>query len=154
MSYKKIHPPHDCLKGKICYIDQNRFLYQAVNILFSAIKLGILTWGVYGIDSLLQPASSVQSMNCSLSYFSVGFKTEAGRLPLDWDVPLETMVALVTLVLQSTKKLFQKGKENKYEALCLEPTISHEALVLIPLSESDFANIQHWNDPCLWGCPV
>ncbi len=25
---------------------------------FSAVKLGILTWGVYGIDSLLQPASS------------------------------------------------------------------------------------------------
>ncbi len=86
--------------------------HQAVNMLFSAVKLGILTWEVYGIDSLLQPASSGQSMNCSLSYFRVGFKTEVERLPLDLDVPLETMVVLVTLVLQSAKKLFQKGKEN------------------------------------------
>ncbi len=49
---------------------------------FSAVKLGILTWGVYGIDSLLQPASSSQSMNCSFSHFRVGFKRESGRLPL------------------------------------------------------------------------
>ncbi len=45
------------MKGKISYIDQNHFLYEAVNILFSAVKLDILTWGVYGIDSLLEPAS-------------------------------------------------------------------------------------------------
>ncbi len=25
---------------------------------FSAVKLGILTWGVYGMNSLLQPASN------------------------------------------------------------------------------------------------
>ncbi len=31
------------MKGKIRYIDQNHLLYQAVNILFSAVKLGILT---------------------------------------------------------------------------------------------------------------
>ncbi len=61
-------------------IDQNHFLYQAVNI--SAVKLGILTWGVYGTDSLLEPTSSGQSMNCSLSHFRVGFKMETGRLPL------------------------------------------------------------------------
>ncbi len=53
------------MKGKISYIDQNHFLHQAVNMFFSAVKLGILTWGVYGIDSLLQPASSGQSMNCT-----------------------------------------------------------------------------------------
>jgi len=39
--------------------------------------------GVYGIDSLLQSVSSGQSMNCSLNYFSVGFKRETGRLQLD-----------------------------------------------------------------------
>ncbi len=49
---------------------------------FSAVKLGILTWGVYGIDSLLEPASSGQSMNCSFSHFGVGFKRGSGRLPL------------------------------------------------------------------------
>ncbi len=38
MIYKKIHPPH-----KISYIDQNLFLNQAVNMFFSAVKLGILT---------------------------------------------------------------------------------------------------------------
>ncbi len=43
---------------------------------FSAVKLGILTWGVYGIDSLLQPASSGQSMNCCFSHFRVGFTRE------------------------------------------------------------------------------
>ncbi len=70
------------MKGKISAIEQNHFLYQAVNILFSAVKLGILTWGVYGIDSLLEPASGGQSMNCSFSHFHVGFTRECGRLPL------------------------------------------------------------------------
>ncbi len=69
------------MKGKISYIDQNNFLNQAVNIFFSAVKLGILTWGVNGVDSLLQPASSGQSMNYSLSHFRVGFKRESRRLP-------------------------------------------------------------------------
>ncbi len=39
------------MKGKISYIAQNNFLHQAVNMFFSAVNLGILTWGVYGIDS-------------------------------------------------------------------------------------------------------
>ncbi len=82
MSYKKIHPPHSCHEGQNYYIDQNHFLYQAVNIFFSAVNLGILTWGVYGIDSLLEPASSGQSMNYSFSHFRVGFKRGSGRLPL------------------------------------------------------------------------
>ncbi len=51
------------MKGKIIYIEQNNFFNQAVNMFFSAVKLGILTWGVYGIDSLLQPASSGQLKN-------------------------------------------------------------------------------------------
>ncbi len=38
--------------------------------------------------------------------------------------------------------------------LCLDLTFTHEALVLIPLSESDSAKIQPWNDPRLWGSPV
>uniref|UniRef100_A0A8C2D121 ATP-binding cassette, sub-family G (WHITE), member 2a n=1 Tax=Cyprinus carpio TaxID=7962 RepID=A0A8C2D121_CYPCA len=64
------------MKGKINYIDQNIFLNQAVNMFFSAVKLGILTWGVYGIDFLLQLASSGQLMNYSLSHFSVGMTRE------------------------------------------------------------------------------
>ncbi len=39
------------MKGKISYIDQNNFLYQALNMFLSAVQLGILTWGVCGIDS-------------------------------------------------------------------------------------------------------
>ncbi len=69
------------MKDKMSYIDQNHFLNQAVNMFFSAVNLGILTWGVYGIDSLLQPASSGQLTNYSLSHFCVGFKRESGRLP-------------------------------------------------------------------------
>ncbi len=70
------------MKGKISYVDQNHFFYEAVNILFSAVNLGILTWGVNGINSLLEPASSGQSMNCSFSHFRVGFTRASGRLPL------------------------------------------------------------------------
>ncbi len=66
------------MKGKVSYIDQHPFLYQAVNIIFSTVKLGILTWGVYGIDSLLEPASSGQSMNCSFSHFRVVSREKAG----------------------------------------------------------------------------
>ncbi len=73
---KKFTPLTVVMKGKISYIDQNHFLHQAVNMFFSAVKLGILTWGVFGIDSLLQPASSGQSMNCSFSHFRVGFTRE------------------------------------------------------------------------------
>ncbi len=40
----------------------------------------ILTRGVYGTDSHLEPASSGQSMNCSFSHFRVGFTRESGRL--------------------------------------------------------------------------
>ncbi len=50
MSYKKFHPLTVVMKVKISYIDQNHFLHQAVNMFFSAVKLGFLTWGVYGID--------------------------------------------------------------------------------------------------------
>ncbi len=69
MSYKKVHPPHTVvMKGKINYIDQNIFLHRAVYIFFSAVKLGILTQGVYGINSLLQSAAS--------GHFHVGFTIE------------------------------------------------------------------------------
>ncbi len=43
MSNKKIHLLAVVMKGKISDIDQNHFLYQAVNMFFSAVKLGILT---------------------------------------------------------------------------------------------------------------
>jgi len=38
------------MKGKISYIDQKQFSHQAVNIYFSAVKLGILTWGIYSME--------------------------------------------------------------------------------------------------------
>ncbi len=70
------------MKGKISDIDQNHFLYQAVNLLFSAVKLGILTWGGGGGGgvSLLEPASSGQSMNYSFSHFCVGFTRESSEV--------------------------------------------------------------------------
>ena len=48
------------MKGEISCRDQNRFLYQAVNMFISAVKLGILTWGSMGIDSLLEPQVAIQ----------------------------------------------------------------------------------------------
>ncbi len=68
---KKFTPLTVVMKGKFSYIDQNHFLYQAVKIFFFCYKLGHFTWGVYGIDSFLEPASSSQSMNCSFSHFLV-----------------------------------------------------------------------------------
>ncbi len=50
--YKEIHPLTVVMKGKITYIDQNNFETRLYNI-FSAVKLCILTWEVYGTDSLL-----------------------------------------------------------------------------------------------------
>ncbi len=50
------------MKGKISYIDQNNFLHQAVNM-FSAVKLGILTWESMGLTfaaSLQQPVDELQ----------------------------------------------------------------------------------------------
>ncbi len=49
---------------------------------FSAVMLGILRrggGGIYGIDYILEPASSGQSMNYS---YRVSFTRESGRLPL------------------------------------------------------------------------
>ncbi len=60
------------MKGKISYIDQNLFFEPGCKLVFSAVKLGILTWGVYGIDAPLQPASSGQLMNYSLSQERAG----------------------------------------------------------------------------------
>ena len=83
------------MKGKISCIDQSHIESQAVNMFFSAVKLVILTWGRYRFDSLLQPASSGQSMNCSLTHFRVGFKRETGRLPLGLDPVLRDGMLLV-----------------------------------------------------------
>ena len=41
------------------------FLFQAVNMFISAVKLVVSTWRSVGIDSLLEPASSGHSRNCS-----------------------------------------------------------------------------------------
>ena len=48
------------MKGEISFTDQNRCLYQTVNMFISAVKLDILTWGSVGIDSLLEPQVVVQ----------------------------------------------------------------------------------------------
>ncbi len=51
------------------------------------------------------------------------------------------MVALASLALQSTKKLFQKGNlENNLVILTLELTFAHEALVLSPIRIRDFTD--------------
>ncbi len=52
---KKITPLTVVMKGKISDIDQNIFLHQVVNMLFSAVKLGILTWGGGGGSMGLTP---------------------------------------------------------------------------------------------------
>ncbi len=44
MSNKKIRPLTAVMKGKISYIDQNHFLYQAVNIFFCC-KVGHFNMG-------------------------------------------------------------------------------------------------------------
>ncbi len=43
--------------------------------------------GVYGTDSILEPASSVQSMNFSFSHFSVGWFHEREREVAAWVKP-------------------------------------------------------------------
>ena len=48
------------------------FLYQAVNMFVSAVKLGILTWGSMRIYLLLEPASRGHSRNCSFWHFRIG----------------------------------------------------------------------------------
>ncbi len=75
----------------IFYIIYKYIEYKDINLFVNIcmhvsvfIKLGILTWGVYGTDFLLEPASSGQSMNCSFSHFRVGFTRGSGRLPLDF----------------------------------------------------------------------
>ena len=48
----------------------------------SAVKFHILTWGSMGIDSLLQPAPSGHSRNCSLWLFLIVLTAQHGSLPL------------------------------------------------------------------------
>ncbi len=83
---KKFTPLTVVMNGKIIYIDQNHFLYQVVNIYFFCCKVGLFNMGggggVYGIDSLLELASSGQSMNYSFSHVRVGFTRETRRLTL------------------------------------------------------------------------
>ena len=60
---KKKKTPHTVvMKGEISFRDQICCLYQAVNMLISAVKLDILTGGSMEIDS---PASCGHSRNCS-----------------------------------------------------------------------------------------
>ena len=81
---KKFTPPTTFMNSEIIYTDQNIYLNQAVNMFISAVKFHILTWGSMGIDSLLQPAPSGHSRNCSLWHFLIVFTAQHGSLPLDW----------------------------------------------------------------------
>ena len=47
------------MKGEMSYRDQNCFVYQALNLIISAVKLGILTWRSIGIDLLLEPQVAI-----------------------------------------------------------------------------------------------
>ncbi len=86
MSSKKIHPLTVVMKGKISYIDQNNFLQQALNMFFfSAVKLDILTWGVW----------------IAVLVTSVLVSRERGRLPLGRDTYMWTAVNGTILKIRS-----------------------------------------------------
>lgn len=76
-------PLYSCHEREISYREQNHFLHQAANIFISAVKLSFLMWGSMGIGSLLEPASTSHSRNCSSWRFSVGFVFQPRRLPLE-----------------------------------------------------------------------
>ena len=88
--HPKRHAPNCALqlswRGKLAM--KTSFLYQVLNMFISAVKLGILTWGWMETDSLLEPASSGQSKNCSFWHFHLGFILQFGRLPLgsSWEI--------------------------------------------------------------------
>ena len=100
------------MNSEIIYTDQNIYLNQAVNMFISAVKFHILTWGSMGIDSLLQPAPSGHSRNCSLWHFLIVFTAQHGSLPLGVDAgALEFLSGIWEFVIGSfkvicTSKLF------------------------------------------------
>lgn len=53
-------------------METKKFLYQAVNMIISALKLDILIWASMGIDSLLELDSCGNLKNCSFWHFCVG----------------------------------------------------------------------------------
>ena len=67
----------------------------------SAVKFHILTWGSMGIDSLLQPAPSGHSRNCSLWLFLIVLTAQHGSLPLGFNI-LQT-VKVGFNILQTVK---------------------------------------------------
>ena len=71
------------MKGKLSDRHQNRFLYQAVNMFNSAVKMGILEWGLLESCSVLEQTPSGQSKNGRFFHFLIGFMTQPRRLPLD-----------------------------------------------------------------------
>ncbi len=60
MSYKKCHLLTVVMKGKISYIDKIHFFVLGCKRTFSSVNLGILTWEINGIDSLLEPVDEWQ----------------------------------------------------------------------------------------------
>ena len=70
--------------AEISYRGQT-ILYHTVNMFISAEKLGILTWTGMEFDSLLEPASSGHSRNCSFWHFHICF------ICLVWNFPLISM---------------------------------------------------------------
>lgn len=58
----KVHPPHSCSEGGSCPWSQETFLYQAVNMLFNAVKFAVLSWKtVHFKSSSIKIAHSVLS---------------------------------------------------------------------------------------------
>ena len=70
------------MNGEISYRDENRFLYQAVNMFISVVKFGILTWGSIRVDLLLGPVSSGHTKNYIFWHFHIGFIFQPQRLLL------------------------------------------------------------------------
>ncbi len=100
------------MKGKISDIDQNHFLYQTVNILFSAVKLGILTWGGGGrTDSLLQPDDESVSVTSVLVSREVASWSRRWQSTNAWTPPTvsssQSDNSLTSLTNHSTFSLYQ-----------------------------------------------
>ena len=63
--------PHEAQKNTNCHgCVQNHFLYHSVNLFISAARFDVLSWGSFGICSVLEPAPSGQSKNCNFILLS------------------------------------------------------------------------------------
>ncbi len=77
---KKFTPLTVVMKCKICYIDQNHFLYQAVNIHFPAVMLGILG---APFTAIIQIGTDRTMWNITLNVSERGI-SDTHRMPWGW----------------------------------------------------------------------